>query len=76
MTADQEIGVEIDWTGEGLTLNERIAVEDACGGRRYEELRDEGRSTYFRALAWVLLRRTDPRVTLEEAGEMSVRFEG
>lgn len=74
-TSPDEISVEIDFTGEGLTLNERIAVEDACGGRPFEVVRDEGRSTFFRAVAWVLGRRQDPRLTLEEAGELKVRFE-
>lgn len=76
MTDPQEIAAEVDWTGADLTLNERIEIEDLHGGRRFEDVRDEGRSTYYRALAWVLCRRTDPRLTLEEAGELHVRFEG
>lgn len=75
MTDPAEYGIEVDWTGGDLTLNERIAIEDVCGGRPFEAVRGEGRSTYFRALAWVLGRRVDPRLTIEEAGEMQVRFE-
>ena len=78
MTDDetQEVAIQVDLTGADLTLNERIAVEEACGGRSFEALRDEGRSTFFRAIAWVVQRRVDPRVTIEEAGEMKVRFDG
>ena len=76
MSAAEEMAVEVDLTGTDLTLNERIAVEDACGGRPFEVVRDEGRSTFFRAVAWVVGRRNDPRLTLEEAGEMQVRFDG
>lgn len=75
MTNPDEITVEVDWTGADLTLNERIAVEDACGGVAFERLRDEGRSTYLRALAWVLGRRSNPALTLQDAGELHVRFE-
>ena len=74
--APDEVSVEIDHTGADLTLNERIAVEEACGGRPFHDLRAEGRSTFLRAVTWVTLRRHDARVTLEEAGEMGVRFDG
>lgn len=73
---DARIPIEIDLSGDGLTLNERIAVEDACGGLPFGVLRDEGRSTFLRAVAWVLARRADPRMTLEEAGESPVHFDG
>lgn len=71
----QELAIEVDLTGADLTLNERIAVEETCGGGSFEALRDEGRSTFFRAVAWVVRRRSDPRVTIEEAGELKVRFD-
>lgn len=75
MESLEQLAVDVDWTGDDLTLNERIAVEDACGGRPFEEIRAEGRTTYFRALAWVTLRRADARLTLEEAGVLHIRFE-
>lgn len=71
----QEIALAIDFSGEDLTLNERIAVEDACDGRAFEDLRLEGRSTFLRAVAWVVMRRHDPRSTIDEAGDLVVRFE-
>ncbi len=74
---EQEISVEVDLTGADLTLNERIKVEETCGNTRsFEDLRDEGRSSFFRAVAWVVGRRGDPRLTIEEAGELKVRFDG
>lgn len=81
MTADgtiepQELAIEIDLSGDDLTLNERVAVEECCGGVPFEQLQSEGRSTFYRALAWVVARRSDKRVTLEEAGELRVRFNG
>lgn len=71
-----EVAFHVDISGDDLTLNERIVVEDACGGVAFEVLRDEGRSTFLRAVAWVLNRRTDPRMTIEEAGEIRVRLDG
>lgn len=76
MTQPDELAVEVDLTGDDLTLNERIDVEDACGSVPFEALRDEGRSTFLRAVAWVIGRRSDPRLTLREAGELRVRFDG
>lgn len=74
--ADPVISIDVDLAGGDLTLNERIAVEDVCGGRSFEALRDEGRSTFLRAVAWAVGRRSDPRLTLEQAGELQVRFDG
>lgn len=71
----QELAIQVDLTGADLTLNERVAVEEACGGLPFEHLRDEGRSTFFRAVAWVVGRRGDARMTIEEAGELKVRFD-
>lgn len=77
MTDEQPVvAFEVDVSGDDLTLNERIMVEDVCGGVAFEVLRDEGRSTFLRAVAWVLNRRVDPRMTLEEAGEIRVNFDG
>ena len=73
---NQEIAVEVDLTGGDLTLNERIEVENACGGAAFEQLQADGRSTFFRAVAWVVGRRSNPRLTLHEAGELKVRFDG
>lgn len=71
-----ELELDIDMTGDDLTLNERIEVEDICGGVAFETLRDEGRSTFLRAVAWVVGRRTNPALKLHEAGELQVRFDG
>jgi hypothetical protein len=71
-----EAGLDVDLTGADLTLNERIAIEDVCGGVPFEVLRDEGRSTFLRAVAWVVGRRHDPRLTLDQAGELRVSFDG
>ena len=72
--SDAEVPVEIDFSGDDLTLNERIVVEELLGDRPFEYLKAQGRSSFFRAVAWVILRRNDPRITLEEAGQLQVRF--
>lgn len=73
----QSVGVDVDLTGADLTLNERIQVEQVCGdSESFEELSAAGRSTFLRAVAWVVGRRTDERLTIEEAGELKVRFDG
>lgn len=69
-----EVELGIDFTGEDLTLNERIDVETICGGRPFPELVAEGSSVFLRAVAWVVWRRSVPTVTLQEAGELKVRF--
>ena len=69
-----EFALDIDMSGDDLTLNERIEVENACGGVAFETLRAEGRSTFLRAVAWQVGRRTNPTLTLQDAGELVVRF--
>lgn len=76
MTEHAEVTLDIDMSGDDLTLNERIEVENTCGGVAFETLRAEGRSTFLRAVAWVIGRRTNPTLTLHEAGELQVRFDG
>lgn len=76
MTGDLEVPLDLDLSGDDLTMNEQIAVEDACGGRSFFELRQEAGIRFFRAVAWVTLRRNDPNVTLEQAGELKARADG
>lgn len=75
-SGEAEVRLDIDFSGDDLTLNERVDVEKVCGDSTpFEVLRDRGRSSFYRAVAWVILRRTDKRITLEEAGELQVRFD-
>ena len=76
MSDEQEVGVPIDLEGEDLTLNEKLLVETACGGAPFNALREQGGTAYHRALVWVQLRRANPGLTLHEAGELKVRFDG
>lgn len=76
MTEHAEVALDIDMSGDDLTLNERIEVENACGGVAFDDLRVEGRSTFLRAVAWVVGRRSNPALTIHEAGELTVRFDG
>lgn len=76
MTEHAEVALDIDMSGDDLTLNERIEVENVCGGVAFDDLRLAGTSTFLRAVAWVVGRRTNPRLTLHEAGELTVRFDG
>lgn len=70
----QEVEVDLDLSGEGLTLNEQVEVELACGGT-FRDLQSAGSSQFHRAVAWQLGRRRDPRFSLAEAGELKVSFE-
>ena len=76
MSDEQEVGVQVDLEGDDLTLNEKILVETACGGLPFNQLRERGGSTYHRALVWVQLRRGNPNLSLHDAGELRVRFDG
>jgi hypothetical protein len=74
MTGTHSVELDLDLSGDTLTLNERIAVEEVCGGRPFDALRDEGGSSFYRALVWVAGRRNDPRFSLEEAGQVQIRL--
>lgn len=74
--SDLEVPLDLDLTGDDLTMNEKVMVEDACGGRPFFALRSEGTIRFFRAVAWVTLRRSQPALTLEEAGELKVQADG
>ena len=73
---EQDVPLDVDLTGDNLTLNEQIEVEGICGGRPFHDLRDGGSSSFYRAVAWIELRRVNPRITLHDAGELKVRAEG
>lgn len=73
---EAEVGISVDLEGDDLTLNEKLLVEQACGGRPFAELREQGGTAYHRALVWVALRRTSPSISLHEAGELKVRLDG
>ncbi len=64
-------GREYDATD--LTLNEVEEIEDMCGGGAMVDL-DFRRPKTLKAIVYVLLRRDDPSVTLEQAG--NVRYKG
>lgn len=71
MSDEPEIPLDVDLSGEGLTLDEIIAVEDLCDEWVYER---SGR--FMRAVAFVTGRRSNPDLTLEELGEIRVRRDG
>lgn len=50
-----------------LTLDEADEIEEMCGGVPLEELRF-GRSKVLKAFAYILRKRDDPNVTLEQIG--------
>lgn len=73
-TAD--VALDIDLTGGDLTLNEQAEVEVLCGGTRpFHFLQLEGTAVFHRAVALMVLRRTNPAVTLHQAGEIKAAFE-
>lgn len=63
-------GKEYDATD--LTLNEVEAVEDLCGGVSLEQL-DLGRAKVLKAIVFVLLKRDDPEITLDQAGDIRLK---
>jgi len=50
-----------------LTLDEADEIEEMCGGVPLEELRF-GRSKVLKAFAYILRKRDDPDVTIEQIG--------
>ena len=68
---EQELAVEIDLTGAGLTLNEIIEVEDLC-----DEYVHERSGRFMRAIAYVTGKRANPDLRIEDAGQLEVRFDG
>lgn len=73
----QELAVEVDVTGDDLTLNEKVDIINVCGGTRtFVALRDECDVPYQRALLWVLGRRSNPNLSLHDAGDVKVRLDG
>lgn len=72
---DQDVELDLDLTGDDLTLNEQVEVERVCGGV-FHRLHAERSSEFLRAVAWVIGRRTDSRFLLEDAGLLKVTFGG
>jgi hypothetical protein len=62
-------GREYDATD--LTLNEVETIEDLCGGVSLDNL-DLGRAKTLKAIVFVLLRRDEPDMTLEDAGNVKL----
>ncbi len=62
-------GKEYDATD--LTLNEVETIEDLCGGVSLDSL-DLGRAKTLKAIVFVLLRRDEPEITLEDAGNVKL----
>ena len=62
-------GREYDATD--LTLNEVEQIEDLNGGVSLDQL-DLGRAKTLKAIVFVLLRRDDPDITLEDAGNVKL----
>lgn len=58
---------------EDLTLNEAEEIEDLLGvGIDKAMSGDKPKVRALKAVAWVLLRRTQPDITLDEVGEMKL----
>lgn len=72
--ADDDVLVPVDFTGP-YTLNEIIEIEAICG-RRMAVLLDERSGTFMRAATWVVGRRTNPGLSLADAGETQVKLGG
>ena len=62
-------GKEYDATD--LTLNEVEQIEDLNGGVSLDQL-DLGRAKTLKAIVYVLLRRDNPEITLEDAGNVKL----
>jgi hypothetical protein len=60
-----------DYDATDLTLNEVEAIEDMCGDVSLDQL-DLGRAKTLKAIVYVLLRRDDPEITLEQAGDVKL----
>lgn len=63
-------GKEYDATD--LTWNEAEEIEDLCGGTSLAIL-DLARPKTMKAIIYVMLKRDNPNITLEEAGQLKMR---
>lgn len=57
------------YDGDDLTLDEMIEVQDMCGGTAYSDL-NFGDIRVLRSLAYMLRRRDQPEITLEDIGRI------
>lgn len=62
-------GTEYDL--DDLTLNEVEAIEDACGGAAFSEL-NFGSAKTMKAIAFTLMKRNNPEITLDDVGSVKV----
>ncbi len=74
--AEQDEGFVLKIKGKAydatdLTLNEVEQIEDLCGGASLDTL-DLGRAKTLKAIVYVLLRRDEPDITLEQAGNIKL----
>lgn len=75
MTDDaQQVPIEIDFAGP-FTANELVEIEGLTGAT-LDEIGTGASATVIRAVAWIVGRRTNPDLTLEQAGELSIRLDG
>jgi hypothetical protein len=69
-----EVKVEVDFAGP-FTANELVEIEDLTGAT-LDQIGTAATGRCIRAVAWIIGRRTNPDLTLEEAGELQVRLDG
>ena len=69
-----EVGVEIDFAGP-FTANELVEIEQLTGAT-LDQIGTGATGGVIRAVAWIIGRRTNPDLTLEQAGELAVRLDG
>ena len=69
-----EVAVEVDFAGP-FTANELVEIEDLTGAN-LDEIGTGATPKVIRAVAWIIGRRSNPNLTLEQAGELSIRLDG
>lgn len=73
ITDTTEVAVEVDLSGP-FTLNELAEIEHLTGAN-LDDIANGASGQVIRAVAWIIGRRNNPALTLEEAGELSIRFD-
>lgn len=70
----QEVPISVDFTGP-YTLNEIVEIEAICG-ERMAVLLEERSGVFMRAATWIVARRTNPGMSLIDAGHTWVKLGG